>query len=284
VLQGDRERLESQICSTELAISRAREVYQKLVANRAQIRKQYGIWSTALEAIQRVTSLLPSGNSPSCHKPRAETAAEPSTAQSFGAQAIGQAPSASSLAVANVHGRRSSRRSLFQSAGVTVPRPMSSFRYHRGINVNCLPHHGSVALQGCTPDYCSLARQYLTAEATKCGCEVDDIAWYSITDIKIARDDDSQHIMPGNDTGSSGECTSVVAQSQMLSFSTTFSSCPCLASFILLYLHISVELILSRRAMKLLNRDSAPLYHEHQFKCFMSSVARWQPGTTHALQ
>jgi hypothetical protein len=247
--QEELEQLESTVRSTQFTLSCAHAKRKELLNIRSQVVKQCSTCSRALEAILSVTRLLPAASSASSHQPKAESASERSVATAPSLQT----PAANSLAVAITHGQRELRRSFFERSG-RVPRPLTSFCYHRAINVdNLLTHQNSAHSVGREVDYRRLAHQFQIAEATKCGCGISDIAWYCTTHITVARGADSQRVVPKDEAGVCGECNNVDIRSQQLSLSTTFSSGPCIASFILLYFHLSVENILSKWAVKTLD-------------------------------
>lgn len=174
------------------------------------------------------------------------------------------APTAPATLVASQSTRRSPGSLLFARTNYT-PQPLTSFQHHRAIgcgmvdpstyhtsvdlNIPDLPSvtydaYGAPASSGETRDLRRLVDEFRVAEAERCGCGVSDIAWFLQTHVKATERD------PSNPRSLLETCGD--GNSEMLSFSSTFSSGPCVASFGLLYMHLSIENSASVRAQEIL--------------------------------
>lgn len=88
--------------------------------------------------------------------------------------------------------------------------------------------------------------EFRSAEAARCGCGVSDVAWILQSHVKVsdgALADSSSASRTQGQTGKDGE---------VLSFSSTFNSGPCNASFVTLYLMLVLENTLTMRGVDLL--------------------------------
>ena len=89
-------------------------------------------------------------------------------------------------------------------------------------------------------------REFRGAEAARCGCGVSDIAWFLETHLEVS-DGDMSH--PQHST--SAACSGSLGK-QTLSYSSSCSSGPCVASFGLMYVHMSIDNAASVRAQDVL--------------------------------
>ena len=248
VIQEELKQLESGVCSTTCALASARARHLDLLAARKQLTHQCTSSAAALEAVVTVSRLLPSGSAP---VPQASPVGQDTSAA---AEATATLPHVhlstdARAAVTTIPYQRSSSGVLFGRIGAQVPPPLSSFAFHRAISI----HHLEQDVSSTFSDSLELsvfnfncrhsAGQFQAAEAARCGCGVSDIAWYSYTQIKVT-DDCPPEISTSKDEESGS------LDGKMLSFSTTFNSGPCVASFLLMYLHISLYNMLATEVVQ----------------------------------
>ena len=91
-------------------------------------------------------------------------------------------------------------------------------------------------------------REFRAAEAARCGCGVSDIVWFVQTCTKLSDECDLANTQHSTTAAACG-----AGRGQTLSFSTSFSSGACVASFGLLYVHMSVDNAASVRAQDILS-------------------------------
>ena len=236
VIQEELKQLESGVCSTTCALASARARHLDLLAARKQLTHQCTSSAAALEAVVTVSRLLPSGSAP---VPQASPVGQDTSAAATATLPHVPLSTDARAAVTTIPYQRSSSGVFFGRIGAQVPPPLSSFAFHRAISI----HHLEQDVSSTFSDSLELsvfnfncrhsAGQFQAAEAARCGCGVSDIAWYSYTQIKVT-DDCPPEISTSKDEESGS------LDGKMLSFSTTFNSGPCVASFLLMYLHISL--------------------------------------------
>ena len=157
------------------------------------------------------------------------------------------------------------RDRFFGVTGAKVPPPLSSFSFHRAISLADLELGASSASNSAeSPEHSiydlscrRLAGQFQAAEAAKCGCGVPDIAWYPTTRITVAEGRPPQHTTAVHGNLVCAESSGAAAGGQMLSFSTTFNSGPCIAAFMLMYVTISLDTLLADQALEILEGAEA---------------------------
>lgn len=164
---------------------------------------------------------------------------------------------------------------VFASPQAPVPRPLASFLHHKALCLDALdphayPHfpdpsfadpleartlYGTYGAPSVTGELRlrHLVEDFRASEAAKCGCRVSDIAWYC----------QASHV-PVSGMHSWGQ--SCIKSSECLSHSSTFSSGPCTASFVVLYLNSCIENSLVLQALEF-NEDAAPGMVHFSFSC-----------------
>ena len=168
------------------------------------------------------------------------------------------APTVSTVLVSTAHQQH---KGLFERSRASVPPPLAAYHHHRRVSIDQLKAFARCrdlkasflgAGESCSAapqlNLRALTQEFRSSEAAKCGCGVPDIAWYPTTHINVVGD--STAGTAGILSGDDGDLGNSVYE--MLAFSSTFSSGPCFASFITVFLHMSLESTLSQRAVDLL--------------------------------
>jgi hypothetical protein len=174
-------------------------------------------------------------------------------------------PSKTTALVATLSRKTSS---LFRQPAASVPPPLTVFRHHRSVSVDQLKafaeYHDPSAPRLIVQESVSapVAPQFNTRKlvnafresiACQCGCMVSDIAWFVITQVNVVG---KSAAGTGGVLGGAEDDVALCDREQMLSFSTTFNSGPCLASFIAIFQHLCVEMTFAHRAVELLSGTS----------------------------
>ena len=143
----------------------------------------------------------------------------------------------------------------------SIPRPPSSYVHHKSIALSQVGSSAADQLSRALVDPSGLwdgqevavtgkldvrkcVDDFRTAEAQSCGCGVSDISWYIQTHVDLGTNlAKAPSSVVGQDPATTGH---------HLAFSTTFSSGPCIAAFIMLYLHLATENSAVIRALDIL--------------------------------
>ena len=278
-VQGQVAELEAGLAQTQCSIIAARQRHQQLQSQRSQLKQRCSNSCAALDAMKSITSMVPSvpaaaPSAPARSFPDESTTAPVATLPST----LPSAPPVSTGLVNTGHRRP---KGLFERSSAAVPPPLSTYHHHRTVSVEQLQ-----AFAGCrdstahllgadesSPAACDstlrkLTQEFRSSEAAKCGCGVPEIAWFCTTHVNVVGNSlaGTAGVMSGAD------CDVSSSIREMLSFSTTFNSGPCIASFLVLFLHLSLESTLSKLAVELLKGASPGLLPSPRHRTLMRCV------------
>ena len=174
-----------------------------------------------------------------------------------------------------VSSRRPPGSLLFAPAASPAPRRLASYLHHKALCLAAVdPHaypripepssadprekrtlYGTYGAPSATGELRlrQAVAEFRASEAAKCGCGVSDIAWYC----------HASHV-PVSGTNAWGQ--SSTKSNECLSYSTTLSSGPCMASFVFLYLNSCIENSLVLQALQV-SEGVAPGTVHFSFSC-----------------
>lgn len=268
--RGQAAELQCSVSTIQSAVTSARERQENLQDQKVLLQQRCSNSSAALDAIRSVSNLIPSTPAVPSHA----TAGCPETAPGRSRKVPTCAPvevisppvtSASTSAGTSLISTKPKRRStdsIFSSHPVSsIPRPLSSYVHHKSIALSQVGSSAAGQLSRASVDPSGLwdeqelavtgkldvrkcVDDFRAAEARSRGCRVSDISWYNQTHVDLGTNlAKAPSSVVGQDTATTGH---------HLAFSTTFSSGPCIAAFILLYLHLATENSAVIRALDIL--------------------------------
>ena len=243
--------LKAGLVRVQCSIVAARERHQQLQGQRSQMTQRCSN-VCALEAMKSVTRMMTSVPATASAPP------EPSTCFPDNSTAATPAVATPTVVVRTAHRQH---RALFEPSS-TVPPPLTTYEHHRTVSVEQLkafsrcraPSTPFPSTSGSSPAVSQftvrkLNQEFRSSEAERCGCGVSDIAWFCTTHVNVVGD--STAGTAGILSRDSGDVGSSIGE--MASFSSTFSSGPCIASFLSVFLHFTLENALSQQALALLH-------------------------------